>query len=112
MYCTCSFIFGSGQLGVGKDNFQSLPAGVVGFDTPQLIKAFHGERILKVACGAFHSACVSENGNVYTWGKEDYGMLGIGFTGDAHQPQLVHFFKDFPARYKAFMYRVLIFMRL
>jgi alpha-tubulin suppressor-like RCC1 family protein len=29
-----------------------------------------------VACGAFHTAAVTESGRVYTWGKEEYGTLG------------------------------------
>lgn len=29
-----------------------------------------------IACGGFHTAAVTTDGDCYTWGKEDYGMLG------------------------------------
>ncbi|CAM9747810.1 unnamed protein product, partial [Hapterophycus canaliculatus] len=29
-----------------------------------------------IACGGFHTAAVTTDGECYTWGKEDYGMLG------------------------------------
>lgn len=29
-----------------------------------------------ISCGGFHTAAVTTDGECYTWGKEDYGMLG------------------------------------
>lgn len=29
-----------------------------------------------MACGAFHTAVVTVNGKVFTWGREEHGMLG------------------------------------
>ena len=29
-----------------------------------------------IACGGFHTAAVTTEGECYTWGKEDHGMLG------------------------------------
>lgn len=33
-------------------------------------------RQASIACGAFHTAAVTTEGECYTWGKEDHGMLG------------------------------------
>eukprot|EP00276_Gloeochaete_wittrockiana_P017073 CAMPEP_0184336502 /NCGR_PEP_ID=MMETSP1089-20130417/4774_1 /TAXON_ID=38269 ORGANISM="Gloeochaete wittrockiana, Strain SAG46.84" /NCGR_SAMPLE_ID=MMETSP1089 /ASSEMBLY_ACC=CAM_ASM_000445 /LENGTH=314 /DNA_ID=CAMNT_0026661539 /DNA_START=62 /DNA_END=1004 /DNA_ORIENTATION=- len=37
-----------------------------------------------------HSACLTENGSVYTWGKGDKGQLGHGTDQDQKTPHLVH----------------------
>jgi regulator of chromosome condensation len=33
-------------------------------------------RVSQVSCGAFHTAVVTVAGSVYTWGREEHGMLG------------------------------------
>ncbi|KAI9908408.1 hypothetical protein PsorP6_004336 [Peronosclerospora sorghi] len=88
----------SGQLGIGsawlKDtNDESL----MGVSSPHLLHGFDGDKVVQVACGAFHSAAVTEKGHVYSWGKEDYGMLGVGQTSDQQIPKRIDFFDDIPA---------------
>jgi len=39
-------------------------------DTPELVK------IVRVSCGEYHAAAISENGEVYTWGLGSLGQLG------------------------------------
>ena len=68
------FMFGSnaeGQLGVGD---QSLKAS----DNPLLIESLSGEQALSLSCGAYHTAAVTERGDVYAWGAGDRGALGYG----------------------------------
>lgn len=88
----------SGQLGIGsawlKDTDDN---GLLGVSRPHLVEGFNGEKVVQVACGAFHSAAVTEQGHVYIWGKEDYGMLGVGQTSDQQTPKRVEFFDDIPA---------------
>ena len=31
-----------------------------------------------IACGSAHSACITSNGELYTWGLGEYGRLGHG----------------------------------
>ena len=42
-------------------------------------EAFEGA--VQVPCGAFHTACVTTSGRLFSWGKEDFGCLGIHLTG-------------------------------
>ncbi|XP_028033518.1 probable E3 ubiquitin-protein ligase HERC2 [Bombyx mandarina] len=45
-------------------------------EVPRLIDALSGERVVSVACGSAHSACVTARGHLYTWGLGEYGRLG------------------------------------
>ena len=38
--------------------------------------------IIKIACGCYHSIALSENGNVYTFGRGNHGQLGHGNIED------------------------------
>jgi len=35
-------------------------------------------RVIKVSCGASHSACIGRSGGLYVWGSGDGGRLGLG----------------------------------
>lgn len=70
----------SGQLGLGSIN-DSM--------TPQLVTALQDKHIVRVACGAEHSVCSTDDGNVFAWGWGRYGNLGDGETVDRHVPTKV-----------------------
>ncbi|XP_065057220.1 uncharacterized protein LOC135685268 isoform X1 [Rhopilema esculentum] len=65
-----------GQLGLGSKVETSVPQQVT--KLPNLVKS--------IACGSFHSLCLSEEGDVYNWG---YGP-GCGSGDDLLYPSLVH----------------------
>ncbi|KAG7341937.1 Regulator of chromosome condensation 1/beta-lactamase-inhibitor protein II [Nitzschia inconspicua] len=70
--------FGTGQygaLGHGYSAGKQLPDVL----RPQYIEALSGTRCVCVAAGELHSACVSVDGDVYTWGD---GFCGQGGHGD------------------------------
>ncbi|CAL1362119.1 unnamed protein product [Linum trigynum] len=48
----------------------------------------------ELACGSFHVAVLTSNGEVYTWGKGANGRLGHGDTDDRNAPTLVEGLKD------------------
>ena len=52
-------------------------------DTPHLVDSLKGKRVCDVACGSSHSACILDDGSLYTWGKGRYGRLGH----NDHEPQ-------------------------
>lgn len=62
-----------GQLGHGDTNRR---------DTPTIIEALEGLNIVEAACGKGHSLVITEKGQVYAWGENAQGQLGIGSQGD------------------------------
>ncbi|XP_019051441.1 PREDICTED: ultraviolet-B receptor UVR8 isoform X1 [Nelumbo nucifera] len=69
--------FGSGkrgQLGVSKDRIRS-------FAVPQVIFGLGGIKVISISANGDHSAALSANGQLYTWGR------GFGGTSDIHLPQ-------------------------
>ena len=69
-----------GQLGLyfvpgGKGTSFTVP-------TPQIVSGLNGKNVSQISCGNNHSAVVSSDGSVYTWGKNDYGQLGLGENSD------------------------------
>lgn len=47
-------------------------------EEPTLIKALDGIKISAIAAGGWHSCALSEQGDLYTWGWNCNGQLGIG----------------------------------
>lgn len=44
---------------------------------------------LQVACGDHHSAALSADGRLFTWGRGKYGQLGHGHYNNLSKPKLV-----------------------
>ncbi|KAM7156639.1 putative E3 ubiquitin-protein ligase HERC6 isoform 4-T4 [Molossus nigricans] len=59
-----------GQLGIGEFKEKVF--------TPKKIKALTGIKIIQVSCGDYHSLALSEDGQVFSWGKNNLGQLGLG----------------------------------
>lgn len=77
------FSFGrnqNGQLGYGNLNDSLLP---------QQVTALADQRVVRVACGAEHSVCSTDTGEVYAWGWGRYGNIGDGHRQDRHVPTQV-----------------------
>ncbi|RLU17868.1 hypothetical protein DMN91_010107 [Ooceraea biroi] len=61
----------------------------VSHDEPKLIEALLEKNIVYIACGSTYSAAISANGELYTWGRGNYGRLGHGNFDDVMIPTLV-----------------------
>ncbi|XP_013358205.1 PREDICTED: E3 ISG15--protein ligase HERC5-like [Chinchilla lanigera] len=70
-----------GQLGVGR-MFPSTP-------TPQAVQSLTGVPLVQISAGEAHSMALSMSGNVYSWGRNDCGQLGLGHTENTDSPSLV-----------------------
>ena len=44
------------------------------------------KRIVQVACGEAHTLALTQEGEVYTWGHNSNGQLGLGFNSEAYIP--------------------------
>lgn len=47
------------------------------FKTPKLIASLFGVIVRQVSCGNRHSAAVTSDGSLYTWGDGEHGRLGM-----------------------------------
>ncbi|XP_032623522.1 E3 ISG15--protein ligase HERC5-like isoform X2 [Chelonoidis abingdonii] len=78
------FIWGQnshGQLGVGNQ--------IAFTDKPQLVQELRGIPLAQIAAGGMHSLVLSLSGAVYSWGKNDFGQLGLGDTENKYYPSYI-----------------------
>uniref|UniRef100_A0A1A8E8R8 RCC1 domain containing 1 n=1 Tax=Nothobranchius kadleci TaxID=1051664 RepID=A0A1A8E8R8_NOTKA len=67
-----------GQLGHG---------GLVSEEEPRTVEALWGVPMSSVAAGGWHSVCISEGGDLYVWGWNESGQLGLPSRGLQKAPQ-------------------------
>jgi alpha-tubulin suppressor-like RCC1 family protein len=86
---------GYGILGTGDSADEQLPVEVTALKTTLL----EGEKVKKISCGGSFSAFITDAGNLYVWGRNDFGQLGLGeeSQGDMHSaeryPRRIPFFE-------------------
>ncbi|XP_001160851.3 probable E3 ubiquitin-protein ligase HERC6 isoform X1 [Pan troglodytes] len=78
-----------GQLGIGE--FKEISF------TPKKITTLNGIKIIQVSCGHYHSLALSKDSQVFSWGKNSHGQLGLGkeFPSQA-SPQRVRSLEGIP----------------
>lgn len=69
-----------GRLGHGDNGWKYVP---------RLTHSLTGQIITQVTCGSYHTAAVSSNGDLYTWGGGMYGKLGHGNESGHSTPRRV-----------------------
>lgn len=82
----------NGQLGLGVTKRKGIRdhRRQLFFPSPTPVEAFAKLRITKVSCGAVHTAAISSDGHLYTFGCGDGGRLGHGNDhADVLHPELV-----------------------
>lgn len=70
-----------GQLGLGDTSDQA---------EPMFLDALRGVSVKQLACGSGHTCVLTQDGEVYTWGRGDDGRLGHGDNGWKYVPRLVN----------------------
>lgn len=74
----------------GQDRLIGLPEGRArNHNRPQQIPVLSGVIIEDVAVGAEHTLALSSNGDVYAWGSNSEGQLGLGHTNHVREPTLI-----------------------
>ncbi|KAK9675782.1 hypothetical protein RND81_11G030800 [Saponaria officinalis] len=53
------------------------------------VPGLDGRKVVQIATGAEHSAVITEDGEIYTWGWGEHGQLGLGDTDDQTSPKSV-----------------------
>jgi len=83
-----------GILGTGDANDELVPVELTALKETLLT----GEEVVKTSCGGNFSAFLTNLGNIYVWGRNDSGQLGLGeeSQGDMHSaeryPRRIPFF--------------------
>ncbi|XP_076021332.1 putative E3 ubiquitin-protein ligase HERC4 isoform X2 [Genypterus blacodes] len=69
-----------GQLGLNDNNDRSFPT---------LLKSLRSQRVIYVSCGEDHTAALTKEGGVFTFGAGGYGQLGHNTTNHEINPRKV-----------------------
>jgi hypothetical protein len=70
----------NGRLGLGDERSSA---------TPRCIVSLAARRFVDISAGAYHSAAVSDDGRLFTWGQGKYGQLGHGSQNNEILPREV-----------------------
>lgn len=54
-----------------------------------MIKLLSGKQVTQISCGSTYSAAITGSGELYTWGRGNYGRLGHGTSDDVSEPTMV-----------------------
>lgn len=57
--------------------------------SPRLVESLLGKRPVQVACGGFHTAAITEDGKMWTFGGGEHGQLGHGDKVNKVKPTVV-----------------------
>lgn len=69
-----------GRLGHGDNGWKYVP---------RITQSLAGQVVSMVTCGSYHTAAVTGNGDLYTWGGGMYGKLGHGDEAGHSTPKRV-----------------------
>lgn len=61
----------NGQIGDGTNELHTRP-----LEINEFFNLNTNEKIIKISAGEFHSAAITSQGRLFTWGKNNYGQIG------------------------------------
>jgi RCC1 and BTB domain-containing protein len=83
-------VYGFGRNDYGQIGCTNYPHQL----TPIKINGFNNEKVISVSCGYEHSLALTEYGEVYGWGRNDLGQLGINNVTHQNTPNKVQNLND------------------
>lgn len=79
----------------GQERMIGLPDSMLkNKSNPQLVPALEGVFIEDIAVGCEHTLALSSTGDVYSWGCNSEGQLGLGHTNPVKEPTLLTVLHD------------------
>ena len=69
------FVHSFGRIEYGANGFKEKIISLVPTKIPSLMN------VQSISCGMYHTVCLNNNGNVFTFGNNVHGQLGIGKKG-------------------------------
>jgi alpha-tubulin suppressor-like RCC1 family protein len=60
-------------------------------EQPERVRYLASKRIVKVACGGFHTLALTSENELFSFGSSSYGECGYGEFLDTNKPKLVKF---------------------
>jgi len=72
---------------IGEENIKS-------FNSPQLIPGFEGIKISSIAVGFAHNFATTDKNEIFCWGCNNHGQLGLGHTNNVGIPTHFTYFLD------------------
>ncbi|KAL3631116.1 hypothetical protein CASFOL_024100 [Castilleja foliolosa] len=87
------FMLGGNRHGALSDTQKTSPMNNVTGKSEEIIARINPDhmdsKVVQIAAGAEHSALITENGTIMTWGWGEHGQLGLGDTNDQTAPRMV-----------------------
>lgn len=83
-----------GGNGTGPTGIQDVKSTYL---EPRFVPDLDGEEIASICVGASHAAAVTSGNDVFVWGHNLCGQLGLGDFDVRHTPKLVSFFETDPS---------------
>lgn len=74
----------------GHNNYGQLGLGTIGGNNYSPTQIGTDSNWIDVESGLYFGAALKASGEIYTWGSNEYGQLGIGNTTDSSNPILVN----------------------
>lgn len=89
------YVWGSNNCGqCGLDN---ETVGCDYFTTPKLVKTLGTAQVVQIACGQYHTLALTNSGDLYSFGSNMYGQLGLGYESEkVTKPTLVKSLRGIP----------------
>jgi hypothetical protein len=70
----------------GSNRFGQLGNGFFDLHNhePEMVESLKTVNIISISCGDYHTIALSDNDEVYAWGSNEFGQIGIPFTSEFH----------------------------